>query len=284
MSNGIRLFRGSFGRALLLEIDRGLVAHAHHHCHILLKAAGPDVSFIVQNRICTVTDSTVLLLNAWEPHTYLHQEDPNSRASTILLALHIEPKWLEDGELSFAHGGHRRLFPEPIAPIPQLVRRLADDVISDLWWSDVLDQQRLAASLFNLIATIISPIAEKSRRVGRPAHSIGQPVDRRIRKALEFIQGKPPSDYGMAELAKVCNLSRTHFFTLFREQMHVTPNMYTNCVKMERAFDRLAESECSISDLAFDLGFSAQSHFTRFFTQHQGVTPTEFRRKIQDLG
>jgi AraC-like DNA-binding protein len=38
-------------------------------------------------------------------------------------------------------------------------------------------------------------------------------------------------------------LSRPHFYKLFREQVGLTPNLYLNALRMERAIDRLSGSD-----------------------------------------
>jgi hypothetical protein len=35
MSTALRIAHGAFGRVALLDMDRSLVRHAHHHCHVL---------------------------------------------------------------------------------------------------------------------------------------------------------------------------------------------------------------------------------------------------------
>jgi AraC-like DNA-binding protein len=56
--------------------------------------------------------------------------------------------------------------------------------------------------------------------------------------------------------------------------------MYFNVLRMEEAIKRLSGGTQPIGSLSFDLGFEAQSNFTRFFRQHQGASPTEFRRVV----
>ena len=50
---------------------------------------------------------------------------------------------------------------------------------------------------------------------------------------------------------------------------------------MEHAFDALTEGRESLMHISDELGFSAQSHFTRFFKQHQGVSPGLYRQQVE---
>ena len=82
-------------------------------------------------------------------------------------------------------------------------------------------------------------------------------------------------------VARHSGLSRPHFFALFRQCTNLTPNLYANVLRMNQAVNQLSESADSIAEISEELGFHAQSHFTRFFRSHQGVPPTEFRRALR---
>jgi AraC family transcriptional regulator len=47
---------------------------------------------------------------------------------------------------------------------------------------------------------------------------------------------------------------------------------------MERAAELLSTTDDPISQIALDVGFSSQSHFTTVFKKFNGVTPLAYRR------
>jgi AraC-like DNA-binding protein len=85
------------------------------------------------------------------------------------------------------------------------------------------------------------------------------------------------------KIARDAGLSRPHFYKLFRQQVGITPNIYLNTLRMERAIEFLTGSDRSITDIGFDLGFSSQSVFTRFFMANVGMAPTDYRRATKIL-
>lgn len=87
MSSAIKIFQGRFGRVALLNMSTSLIGHAHHHCHILIKAGGADSAFRVRGQVNPLTQTQAVLVNAWEHHAYEHQ----SPDQTLILALYIEP-------------------------------------------------------------------------------------------------------------------------------------------------------------------------------------------------
>ena len=54
--------------------------------------------------------------------------------------------------------------------------------------------------------------------------------------------------------------------------------MFLNTLLMERALESLAPSETPAAEIGFDLGFSSQSGFTKFFAANAGMAPSDYRR------
>ena len=144
MSSAIRLFQGRFGRVALLDMTAPLVEHAHHHCHVLLKAGGSDSAFLIRGERQPLTDITAVLVNAWEPHAYQHDLPPGQ--DTLILALYIEPSWLAEIQQSLTLSGHPRFFPRNCVEINSngnlspcrdyhdyVVGNVKDHTITDLW-------------------------------------------------------------------------------------------------------------------------------------------------------
>jgi transcriptional regulator GlxA family with amidase domain len=103
------------------------------------------------------------------------------------------------------------------------------------------------------------------------------PLDFRVRKSLRILDCCIAEGIALDNVARDAGLSRPHFFKLFRENTGVTPALYANTMRIERALDRLTCSHSSITDIGFELGFSSQSHFTHFFSAHVGIAPTQYR-------
>jgi AraC-like DNA-binding protein len=48
-------------------------------------------------------------------------------------------------------------------------------------------------------------------------------------------------------------------------------------MRIARACELLGHSEKSLADIALEVGFADQSHFTKAFRRRQGTTPKEYR-------
>ena len=85
-------------------------------------------------------------------------------------------------------------------------------------------------------------------------------------------------EMAMDQLARDVGLSRPHFFKLFKKQMGITPNLYLNTLRAEKAIKDLMTTDKSVTDIGLELGFSSQASFTRFFATNVGIPPSEYRR------
>lgn len=273
MSRALRILQGRLGRVALLDMDGPLVTHAHRGCHVLLKAGGADSSFRVRDADCPLTDSTAVLVNAWEPHAYTHSLAVHR---TLILALYIEPEWLAAMDRSFVCAGHSGFFPRSCVAISPGIGARARLLSQLLLHEDFAAGRAAEEPVFDLMAEVITGFAD---RMGlAPAISQVRPADFRIRKSIGFMAGRLHQPFDAGVIAQEAGLSRPHFFARFRAVTGLTPALFFNTLRMEDATQRLAASPVSLGEVARALGFEEQANFTRFFRQQQGVTPSSYRQ------
>ena len=272
MSNALRIAHGPFGRVALLDMDAPLVRHAHPHCHVLIKVEGADTHFALRGQMAPLTGESAVLVNAWEPHGYAHDK---RRPRTVILALYIEPLWLGGLRRNWTASGSPGFFEQACVALPPRVRRLAGELARSLASGREPDaQEALLSELMIAVIERFTPWQE----VGTSLRDLARAgVDRRIRRALLLMRADPGTVGDMAALARQAGLSRAHFFRLFEQAMHVPPRVFLNALRLEQAVSALVEGEAPVGEIGARLGFAAAPHFTRFFRDHAGTSPREFR-------
>ncbi|OJW31386.1 MAG: hypothetical protein BGO51_23100 [Rhodospirillales bacterium 69-11] len=101
---------------------------------------------------------------------------------------------------------------------------------------------------------------------------------RQAAEVRSFLLAAPPDRLSVAAAATRCRLSRSHFIRAFRVTFGRTPHQWLLACRVQRA-KALLLGPLPIADIALELGFADQSHFTRVFTRHAGVPPGLWRRQ-----
>jgi AraC-like DNA-binding protein len=84
-------------------------------------------------------------------------------------------------------------------------------------------------------------------------------------------------------LAAEARLSAFHFARAFKQSQGVTPHHFILQRRLEKARQLLEEAQLSLAEIATSVGFADQSHFSRRFRDHVGISPGEFRRRRQPV-
>jgi AraC-like DNA-binding protein len=113
--------------------------------------------------------------------------------------------------------------------------------------------------------------------VGRSAR--GGLAPWQFQRAAEFINAHLNEDPSVADLAKECGLSISHFGRAFRQTTGMPPHQWLTGQRVERAKALLSTGSLDLAEVAEACGFTDQSHFTRVFSRFVHVTPGRWRRQ-----
>src|SRR5215467_2845551 len=80
--------------------------------------------------------------------------------------------------------------------------------------------------------------------------------------------------------ANQLHLSSNYFGDLIKKETGTTALDYIQSKLLDEAKTRIFDADKTLNDVASDLGFKYQQHFTRFFKQRTGMTPNEFRNSM----
>ena len=94
--------------------------------------------------------------------------------------------------------------------------------------------------------------------------------DGRIRKVDDF--------------AKQLNVTPKYLSTILKETINRRPSMMIEHFTMGAIERRLRYTDLTMQEIANDLNFPNASFFGKYFKEHTGMTPLEYRKKFQKLG
>jgi AraC family transcriptional regulator len=101
----------------------------------------------------------------------------------------------------------------------------------------------------------------------------------RLKRVTDFIAAHLNEPIGLAEMARSTGLTRMHFAAQFRASTGLRPHEYLVRRRIERAQELLAACQLPLAEIALEVGFRAQAHFTTVFAKIVGETPNAWRKR-----
>jgi AraC family transcriptional regulator len=104
----------------------------------------------------------------------------------------------------------------------------------------------------------------------------------KLKLALEYIHGQININISLAEISAELDISQYHFCRLFKQSMGISPYQYIIKKRVEYAQNLLKRTDHKIIDIAMDVGFANQGHFSHHFRKIVGITPKQYRDSIRE--
>jgi AraC-like DNA-binding protein len=114
-------------------------------------------------------------------------------------------------------------------------------------------------------------------RAQKPMNAAQRDRRRAVETAL-WIDAHSHRQIDLEDAADQAGISPFHFLRLFRHVLGVTPHQYLVRSRLRHAARRLADDDCPITDIAYDVGFGDLSNFVRTFHRAAGASPLRFRQ------
>jgi len=100
---------------------------------------------------------------------------------------------------------------------------------------------------------------------------------------LSELENRCDEPWTLESMAAGAGLKRSRFGSLCRKLTGESPAVYLNRLRIRRSRRLLRNTELSVTEIAFDCGFSSSQYFAKMFRRFQGHEPTHYRRLAQDM-
>ncbi|AAO35527.1 DNA-binding response regulator [Clostridium tetani] len=100
--------------------------------------------------------------------------------------------------------------------------------------------------------------------------------------ALSYIEKNFRKNITLNEVANYVNFSSTYLSKLFKNNIGINFNKYITKRRIKEATLILENKNISVNDLAFQIGYNEPSYFCKVFKKEKGVTPLEYRKKVNN--
>ncbi len=130
----------------------------------------------------------------------------------------------------------------------------------------------LSAALFAMTLRAASEAKEA------PAGLLALAGHSRLAPALSAMFRTPAHPWTLAELARLCNMSRATLARHFEEKLGHSPNKLLTDFRMALAAKQLHQPRASTAAIAEAVGYRSEAAFQRAFKQRMAMTPAQWRR------
>jgi AraC-like DNA-binding protein len=100
----------------------------------------------------------------------------------------------------------------------------------------------------------------------------------------EYIETSDPKNVQLKSICKKFNFSENHIINVFKKEYGITPLKYINRLKISRAKHLLELSSDTLESIALNCGFNDYTNFYKLFCRENGISPSEWRAKVQTSG
>ena len=162
--------------------------------------------------------------------------------------------------------------PGILLPHQREISRLVFDFLASEGFGGKMKAEAIASLLMVDVFREVDRPADYSKNYGLGAY--------KLKLITSFIAEHTDEDLSIERLAKMADVSTFHFARMFKKDMGISPHQYVIQHRIARARQLLRDPGSSIADIAYQTGFSSQSHLTDTFQKVVGVTPAKYRRVI----
>jgi AraC-like DNA-binding protein len=202
--------------------------------------------------------STLIFQAANQPHSYT----ASSRGATCLV-VDMDAAWIARAQ------EHAPVLAQTAAFRSGLLLHLAHRLYGEFRLRD--EVSRLAIE-----SLALGVMAQASRR----ATVVERPAPLWLQAAFAFIRMHFADPLSLTSVAKRVGVHPVHFARTFRDVYQTPFGSYVRELRIEFARQQLA-GPAPLSDIATAAGFCDQSHFSRCFKRHMGLTPAAYRASLR---
>jgi len=105
--------------------------------------------------------------------------------------------------------------------------------------------------------------------------------DTRIGRVLEHVHAHHDREISLAEMARAAGMSRSTFARTFKRNIGQPAVRYLINYRLEQAKNLLAQTDLSVSEICWKVGFGTHTYFDRAFRKLTGISPREYRLRRQ---
>jgi AraC family L-rhamnose operon transcriptional activator RhaR/AraC family L-rhamnose operon regulatory protein RhaS len=259
--------------------------HAHEFAEIVIITAGRGVH-VTGKETYPLNVGDAFVIGGSRPHDY------HSMEKLCLVNILFQPEKLNwrTHDLRTLPGYHALFTLEPAwrrrHQFNGRLRLTSSELSRVMTFVDALDEElklRRDAFKFMAMASFMQLVGYLSRCYARAKNPDSRAL-LRIGAAISHLEANHQEPIDLDQLARIAQMSQRNFNRSFQAAMGNSPIAYVIQLRVNRAASLLRRTALTVTEIAFQVGFSDSNYFARQFRKLLGVTPIQYRRQHALLG
>jgi AraC family transcriptional regulator, L-rhamnose operon transcriptional activator RhaR len=175
----------------------------------------------------------------------------------------LEPAWRRRHQFN----GRLRLSPPELSVVLAFVEQLEQELVT-----------RASGFKFMATASFMQIVGYLSRCYARAKNSDSRAL-LRIGAAISHLETNHQAPIDLDQLARIAHMSNRNFIRSFQAAMGSSPIAYVIQLRVNRGASLLRRTGLSVTEIAFQVGFTDSNYFARQFRKLLGVTPSQYRKQ-----
>lgn len=147
------------------------------------------------------------------------------------------------------------------------------DIFADNYWGDACLENQIQHKLQKIWIALWNGVIQVQTNYSVRTESA------RLFKMIDFLQKNYQKKFELDELCDHVSLSRSACSRYFKKMMNLSISDYLTEYRLSQALYMLDNTEQSITEIAFQSGFTSTSYFIAKFKEKLGVTPLDYKKQ-----
>lgn len=249
----------------------------YHDDYELLFVSDGHADFTVSNKKYLIEKGSLVFLSRYEEHRF-DNKSPNYKCYFILFNNELIDEIVGDLILTSIFKNRNESFNHVLDMRDEL------NVLVDLF-KKINEEYRYnglySSTLLSLYLKQILIIVRRKRPDA--FQEIKTQIDEEIGKIQEYIDINCAQEIKIAEIAESFYVSPQYLSKAFKNRTGYSPKQYLTKIRISKAKSMLVNSNMSIQEIAFRVGFGDESNFIRVFKKYETISPNKYRNNAKEV-
>lgn len=244
---------------------RQITRHAHECCEIYVNVSG-DVSFAVEDSIYPIGRGDVIITRPQEYHYCIYNTNSVHKHYRVIF-------WTQNNYELLNLFYNRDLGQKNLIVLSDEKKALLMSLCRSMVDGGEKSQLGKLLDFLRLLDLLDGGTKYSSESAMR--------FPEELERAIEFIRENDKKQFFISDIAETCGISIATLERLFKQHIGISPKQYIFEMRLQKAKAELAKGK-NVSEAWSESGIADYSHFIRVFKKAVGVTPSQYRKSLNE--